>query len=779
MTTSNPVITHLAQNSSRISRMLTLGQKSSQAQTAGDLSPIASNFGGQKFQLAAQKMRVLDLQKMGRNLPSQQHKPQIGTEIQAKFADSANLLHLSERPSSSTGNWARVNMVYPNTNPVERSQHQVPEEPGILRQGSVIQKFSPFPAPGQTVESFKAQVQREAPNRIVSTRKPTTPPPARVGPRDRLFSRVQEITPDSKEPETPPSGSADVETNAADTAENSKSPSSSQVAPGGGLPVQRQADPVPAQPKPAKDSLPPELAQFSPQEKPTKTEDKPAPASQPPGGGPAVQRQADPVSAQPKPAKDSLPPELAQFSPQEKPTKAEDKPAPASQSPDGGPAVQRQADPVPAQPKPVENLRPAESAQLASEEKPIKAEEKPAPASQPEVTEAEIDRASLMPAAASTVEGQPLPVLPHAETVGPVASVRQSLPQAKPVQKKSQAEPVSSLPLARSTRLSSTTKRLPIARPTSVSDSSISSQATVQRQAGMSSSKSNAQPTKPHREARPQADRATRQSVAMDAYSAPTSTPDRTLASPESGPVQEADRLEAQPLHQRFEYRRLVSSRLKAIQPAESFVAPRANPIANRTDQPLLTSYKHFSPESQTVPSSSGERTFLSPPAPPRLDLAPPASRPPQNRLDSRQPESHPFFDSQIKSELTQAALHSFSTLDLAAQPNPMELARTAQAPILDTTHSPVSLSNDRNSSLLEMTKPPVTNRAIVPTGESLAASKSSPPNVVQRLWEKHAEPEDIKPDPGPSIDELAEKILPLVKRMMAVEIERSGSLFR
>jgi len=699
MTTSNPVITHLKQNSSRISRMLSVGQKSSQAQTAGDFSPVASNFGGQKFQLAAQKMRILDLQKMGRNLPGQKQNPQLGTQIQARFADSAKLLHLSARPPGSDENWARVDMVYPSPNPVERPR--VPDDPGILRQGSVIPKFSTFPAPGQTAESFKAQVQREAPNRIVSTRKPTTPPPARISPRDRLFSRVQEMTPDSKEPEKPVTGAVEAETKTADIAETAKSPSPSIPAAGDGPAVQRQADPVAAQPKPAKDSLPPELAQFSPQEKPTKAEEKSAPASQPPGGGPAVQRQADPAATQPKPA---------------------------------------------------------EAGKIARE--------------------------SLEPAAESTVEGQPLPVLPHPETVGPVTPVRQSLPQAKPVQKKSQAESVSSLPLARSTRafktakqLESAAKRLPIARPTSVSDSSISSQTIVQRQAGMSLSKSSAQPTRRLVEMRPQTAGSTRQSAEGETVSAPASTPDRTSASSESGPVQEVERPTAQPLHQRFEYRRLVSSQLKAIQPAESFVTPRANPLVNRTDQPLIASYQHFSSEGQAVPSSSGERTFLSPPT--MLGLARSAPQRSQDRLDLRQPESRPFFDSQKKSEPPQAALRSFSTLDLAAQPNPMELARTDQAPILDTAHSPASLSNERNPSLLEMKKPPITNRAIVPTGESLAASKSGPSNVVQRVWEQHTEPEDIKPEPGPSVEELAEKILPLVKRMMAVEIERSGSLFR
>jgi hypothetical protein len=286
MTTSNPVITHLQQNSSRISRMLTVGQKSSQAQTAGDFSPVASNFGGQKFQLAAQKMRVLDLQKMGRNLPGQKQSPQLGTQIQARFADSAGLLHLSARSPGSDANWAQVNMVYPRTNPVERSQPPVPDEPGILRQGSVIPKFSTFPAPGQTAESFKAQVQREAPNRIVSTRKPTreTPPAARVGPRDRLFSRVQEMTPDSKEPEKPSAGATEAETNMVDVADAANSPSPSNFSPGGDSAVQRQADPVPAQPKPLENLRPAESARLAPQEKPTKAKEKPAPANQPSGG---------------------------------------------------------------------------------------------------------------------------------------------------------------------------------------------------------------------------------------------------------------------------------------------------------------------------------------------------------------------------------------------------------------------------------------------------------------------------------------------------------------
>jgi hypothetical protein len=506
---------------------------------------------------------------------------------------------------------------------------------------------------------------------------------------------------------------------------------------------------------------------------------------------------------------------IGQLAPQEKPTKAEEKPAPASRPPADRPALQRQADPFPAQPKPLENLRPAESAQLASEEKPTKAEEKPAPASQPEVTEAEIDRASLMPAAASTVDDQPLPALPDSGTVAPVAaetktsSIESQLPlaravlgvhasqfvapapaqkdlaQAKPVQKKSQAKPVSSnLPQAKSTRafktakqLESAAQRLPIARPTSVSDSSISSQSIVQRQAEMSSPTSSAQPTRRLVEARPQTAGSTRKSAERETDSAPASTPKQLPASSESGPVQEVERPTAQPLHQRFEYHRLASSQLKAIQPAESFVAPRANPLVNRTDQPLIASYQHFSSEDQSVPSSPGERQFINPST--TLGLARSAPQRPQDGLDLRQPESHPLFSLQTKPELPQTTQGSISTLNLAAQQNPMELARTAQAPILDTTHSSISLSNDPNPSLLEMTKPPIANRAIAPADKSLAAPKSGPSNVVQRLWDKHDDAENIQPSPGPSVEELAEKILPLVKRMMAVEIERSGSLFR
>jgi len=156
MTSSNPLLAHLQQTSSRISSMLTLGRQLNQAGSTAGFSPVAAGFGGRKFQLAAQKMRFLAVEKLGNILP--ERLPQFGSEIQTKFAHTDDLLHISRIPEGRAATWSNVDMIFPQT--ISSAQPQGPEEPGTLRQGSIIPKFNTFPKPGQSAESFKEQIKR-------------------------------------------------------------------------------------------------------------------------------------------------------------------------------------------------------------------------------------------------------------------------------------------------------------------------------------------------------------------------------------------------------------------------------------------------------------------------------------------------------------------------------------------------------------------------------------------------------------------------------------------
>jgi hypothetical protein len=108
----------------------------------------------------------------------------------------------------------------------------------------------------------------------------------------------------------------------------------------------------------------------------------------------------------------------------------------------------------------------------------------------------------------------------------------------------------------------------------------------------------------------------------------------------------------------------------------------------------------------------------------------------------------------------------------VSLQPASWELARLAKSPtVAGQATAPVS-------------SPAVLTKTTAPAGEQFTLQKTGSQNVVQRMREEHREEEHREmeynqPQPGPSIEELAEKILPLVKSILAIELERSGNLFR
>jgi len=148
------------------------------------LSAAFTRFGGGKFKLAAQKMRYLDEKKLGRFHPETIER--FGKTVPEKFKQVQRLLHLPITRGRDVGFWTEIEKPLPNQQP---SRLETPPQPGELRPGTVIQKFPMFPKPGQSIESFKEQVRSipKAPSRVV----PQTP---RLDPKSRLFSRIQEIT---------------------------------------------------------------------------------------------------------------------------------------------------------------------------------------------------------------------------------------------------------------------------------------------------------------------------------------------------------------------------------------------------------------------------------------------------------------------------------------------------------------------------------------------------------------------------------------------------------
>lgn len=192
MPSDNRVISRLQNQRSRIQGMLTPGKRSHQPGTSmhASLSPVAPDFAGRKFQLAARKMRILDSSKLGQVLSG--GLTSLSTEIQSRFAEIQKIIHINPAASRQESIWSSVETPLPE-GPVERQD--TPLEHNTLRAGSIIQKMSTTPQPGQSLDSFKEQVQKQPRlARSQSDKKPV------IDRNTRRFSRVQEVTPGQKLP---------------------------------------------------------------------------------------------------------------------------------------------------------------------------------------------------------------------------------------------------------------------------------------------------------------------------------------------------------------------------------------------------------------------------------------------------------------------------------------------------------------------------------------------------------------------------------------------------
>ena len=188
----NLLTNHLHQQRDRIAGMLMPGAKTAPGQRP--LSPVLPGFGGQKFRLAARKMRALDPAQLGNLRPEKILQPLIGPVNEAR-----NLLHLKPAAEENASTpWSQVETVFPSA----AAEPEPPSGAGELRQGSIIPRMALFPKPGQSLESFKEQVQQRA-KVPPSSAEPQKP---QISPKSRLFSRVQEIA----TPKTPEEPSVDL-----------------------------------------------------------------------------------------------------------------------------------------------------------------------------------------------------------------------------------------------------------------------------------------------------------------------------------------------------------------------------------------------------------------------------------------------------------------------------------------------------------------------------------------------------------------------------------------
>jgi len=200
------------------------------------LSPVLNGFGGSKYFGVGEKFRFLNVNRLGNMQPSTVQR--IGHSLPEKFGNIRSMLHLHPTSTTSTNMWQEVDRTLPITGTAAQPESAV--EPGVMRQGSIIQKFQTVPKPGQSIESFKQQVQKSPRS---SEQPPQRKPNAsrKLDASYRRFSKVEEVT--TRKQEAPISDSPNVEVPPVESSEpqpsEPKSPNDT---------IQRQLDSEPISP---------------------------------------------------------------------------------------------------------------------------------------------------------------------------------------------------------------------------------------------------------------------------------------------------------------------------------------------------------------------------------------------------------------------------------------------------------------------------------------------------------------------------------------------------
>ncbi|RLD08033.1 MAG: hypothetical protein DRI56_05955 [Chloroflexota bacterium] len=717
------IINRIQGYKSRIAGMLKPGSKRPDSQSAARLSPVSAQFGGEKFKLAAKKMRFLNADKMGRS--QTEARKNFVEAIPAKFRDTKKMIHVSPGFSRDVSIWSELE----KTLPEQRSgQFETPPQAGELRQGSIIQKFSMFPQPGQSNESFKKQAQS-----IPKPKKRKTPtPPPKLAPKSRMFARIQEVTDHDQAneeipleiPETPEESQIEAPIN---TDNIQRQPDSQPIAELPDLDTPLDQDVI-EPPAPVDDLAPPpepqlkmaEPAKKDRLEKPVLRQlpkAKPAPkkAKTPPSGTPLlrakpslparqiVQRKPDKPAPQ-KTLKLALPPQLHPVS---EPETQEDTPTQALR-----PELKADAPPRTPRPKPVADAPPpairpkSEVDALAQALPPKPAADAPPPAIRPK----------------SEVDAPPPAIRPKSEEEPPPRILR-SEPKKEPPPQASPLKP--------------TEEEVPEIPP-------------LERQEEIP------QPSRP--EPKDSVLRALRPEALT-----PTTSPEMTL-------------------RKRVESHKRVGQAIKALRP-EKLVHRVAPPIQTKREHPLISSDKYQpAPKKTDVPESPAEDAFAGfIKSPPQLELDLARHSRPESVAESQpQPEdslAKPI--SAAPSALTEALPMALAHAHLPGQAVSPASPPPANVPGLTTPQPPVDLPLTEEEQLPQPPPVPEQGVAIVQNfGEDDIAPSDD--GVVRRK----AEEDEISSSKGfekikLNLDQLAEDVLPLVKRILEIESERLSSNLR
>ena len=187
MATKNQVVERIKQQTRHTQGMIApwlhnivVNQKSS-GLTPGLILPA-----GIKFRRAARKMRAINPENLQNIHPKNHIK--LGQNITKKASGFQKLIYVDPKVTRDKSVWPELNRVYPNQSVIENN---APFEAGVLKQGSIIPKMNMFPTSGQSLTSFKEQMQssnlpKPAPRAVEKRNEPA--------PNARLYTRVQEFS---------------------------------------------------------------------------------------------------------------------------------------------------------------------------------------------------------------------------------------------------------------------------------------------------------------------------------------------------------------------------------------------------------------------------------------------------------------------------------------------------------------------------------------------------------------------------------------------------------
>ena len=692
----NPIINRIKGHKQQVKGMLTPGLRASSAGSqTGNLSALFTHFSVGKAKEASSKMRILDHRKMGK-MQAETGKA-FFEAIPEKFQNVQSLLHLNPNVSRENNIWQEIDKTLPSQG---STQYEEPLEPGEMRAGSVIQKFSMFPKEGQSIESFKKQAQ-SLPKPSAKRRSVAQKP--KVDPRSRLFSRVQEVSasqPPTEVTERPPEKPAPAKDNT----------------------IQRQVDTAPQPPA---------------QKTPTVSdvvEKAPPPPSQPP----AIKQPAKPVSLSPK-----------ADAPKAQATAQKTEPAPQL-------ALKKVAQVKPARTAEKKETQPEKDVPALKDE-PLTKETQPAPQakSAPQKAHAATQEPEAAPQARIAVQKTVPQKKESVRLKAKAISVPKKPVQLKPATVQRQVD----VPAKAAVKASSpapTRQERPLAPP-----SSKMQKASVERKPDAPPVEFPQQQQEPVRESK--------------APLAPIEkTPEKTDA-PFVPPTQEVKQTQAEttspemPLRKKIQARQTAPKAIKALRP-EKLISPKSPPLMKAPLRPLVSREKYSRAEKPAEPGQESAMQMPRTPEPSAPSALPAEFAAFESMVGARpsMPQAPPSVPSQVSSQ----------SAPLSQAPPPMALAKTPR--IVQTV--PDAVEEQKQAALLEQQKeqlPPASREPSITLPDSsrqLLTSKvsASGNSVVQRQpAEATSDDTQSEKERAPNLDQLAEDVLPFVKRILEIESER------